>query len=126
MNCKQLVSWISLACLATLTVEAVNPRPANAQRVPSLYAGQSEWVSWDLTPGEYILEAQTVLNLGDVDVAIHDPTGRRFAQGTVFGGEVIAFTVNPGGQGTYRVRYSMPMCVNPLGACAVTINLRRQ
>ncbi|WP_068515225.1 hypothetical protein [Leptolyngbya sp. O-77] len=64
--------------------------------------------------------------LGDVDVELYDPTGRQFARGQRFGNETIFFTVPPGAEGTFRVRYSMPICVNPLGACNVNISIYRQ
>ncbi|MFQ3616769.1 MAG: hypothetical protein SNJ81_08990 [Cyanobacteriota bacterium] len=64
--------------------------------------------------------------LGDVDVELYAPTGQQFARGRRFGNEAIFFTVPPGAEGTFRIRYSMPICVNPLGACNVNINIYRQ
>lgn len=126
MNYKQFIGRLSLACLAAVAIEGFNPRLATATWLQSLYAGQSAFASWDLGPGRYVLEARTLMNLGDVDIEIYDATGRRFAQGNDLGGEVIYFTVPQGAEGSFRVRYSMPFCVNPAGACAVNVEIRRR
>lgn len=126
MNYKQFIGRISLACLALLAVEGFRPGAAQAEWLRSLYAGQSNWVSWELGPGSYVLQAQTLLNLGDVNVDIYDPTGQRFARGNELGGELIYFTVPQGGGGTFQAEYSMRLCVNPAGACAVNIQIRRR
>lgn len=126
MNYKQFIGRISLACLAILAVEGINPRVAQAEWLQSLYAGQSAWASWNLGPGSYVLQAQTLLNLGDVDVEIYDATGQRFARGNALGSETIYFTVPQGAEGAFQVQYSMPFCVNPAGACAVDIQIRYQ
>lgn len=107
-------------------VEGFNSQEVKAESVPSLHAGQSNSMIWTLSPGNYVLEASTFLGLGDVDVEIYDPAGRRFAVGNRLGDETINFNVPQGAGGDFRVRYSMFLCVNPAGACAVNIDITRR
>ncbi|OLP17023.1 hypothetical protein BST81_18790 [Leptolyngbya sp. 'hensonii'] len=125
MNYKRLMSRVSLACLTIVLMERLDPLTAKAEAVRPLYAGGTDWVRLTINrPGGYILEATSVL--GDVDVELYDTTGQRFARGKKLGNETIFFNVPSGAEGVFRVRYSMPICVNPLGACNVNINLYPQ
>ncbi|MEB3293087.1 MAG: hypothetical protein VKJ24_07995 [Synechococcales bacterium] len=120
---KSLAARVSLACLALLCLEAMQPKVARAEWLKSLYAGQSAWATYTLNPGNYVLEASTLLNLGDVDIEIYDTTGTRFAKGTKMGSERIFFSVPQGAEGGFSVKYSMPFCINPAGPCPVNIVL---
>lgn len=125
MNYQRLISRVSLACLTVLLLEGLNPLAAKAEWVRSLYAGEANWVTLTINnPGGYILEVNSAL--GDVDVDLYDTTGRRFARGKKLGDETISFSVPPGAEGVFRVRYSMPFCINPMGACGVNMNIYRQ
>lgn len=126
MNYKRLIGRVSFACLAILLTEGLNPVAANAERVRSLYAQESDWVNLTVNPGVYILQVAAIANLGDVDVDLYDTNGRRFARGTRVGNETIRFTVPQGAEGVFQVRYSMPFCLNPAGPCGVTMNLYPQ
>ncbi len=123
---KPMLAKVSLVCLALLCVEALQPRQAMAKWLNSLYAGQHDWATYSLAPGDYVLKANTVFNLGDVDIDIYDTTGQRFAKGREMGGETIPFTVPQGAAGDFKVKYSMPLCINPAGACVVDMEIYRQ
>jgi hypothetical protein len=123
---KPLVARVSLACLALLCVEAVQPKVARAEWFRSLYAGQSDWVTYTLNPGRYVLDASTLLNLGDVDVEIYDTTGTRFVKGNKVGRDRVFFNVPQGAEGEFKVKYSMPFCINPAGPCAVNLDISSQ
>ncbi len=125
MNYQRLVRRVSLMCLAIALMEGLNPLAAKAEPVRPLYPGEANWATLTINrPGSYILEVSSAL--GDVDVELYDPTGRQFARGRRFGNETIFFNVPAGAEGVFRVRYSMPFCVNPLGACNVNINIYTQ
>ncbi|WP_448596952.1 hypothetical protein [Thermoleptolyngbya sp.] len=125
MNYRRLLSQVSLACLTIVLIEGLKPLAAKAEPVSPLHAGTANWATLTINrPGGYILEVTSAL--GDVDVEVYDPAGRRFAQGRRLGNETIFFNVPPGAEGTFRIRYSMAICVNPLGACGVNINIYRQ
>lgn len=125
MNYQRLISRVSLACLTIVLMEGLNPLAAKAEPVSPLYAGGANWATLTInSAGSYILEVNSAL--GDVDVELYAPTGQQFARSRRFGNETIFFNVPPGAEGTFRVRYSMPICVNPLGACNVNINIYRQ
>lgn len=126
MNYKRLGCQVSLALFAVFCMEGLQPREVMAKLFRSLYAGQDDWVTWTLSPGSYILQASTILNLGDVDIEIYDTTGRRFATGKKLGSETIYFNVPQGAEGDFKIKYSMPFCVNPAGACAVNIDIFTQ
>ena len=123
MNYRRLIYQISLACFAILFVEGLNQREAKAEWVRSLYAGQHNWATLTLSPGSYVLKATTFLNLGDVDIEIYDTTDQKFVEGKKVGSETISFNVPQGAQGVFKIKYSMPFCVNPAGACAVNIDI---
>lgn len=123
---KPLVAKISLACLALVCVEAVQPKVARAEWFRSLYAGQSAWVNYTLNSGSYVIEASTFLGLGDVDIEIYDTNGTRFAKANKVGRDRIAFDVPQGAEGNFKLKYSMPFCINPAGACAVNIDISSQ
>ena len=123
---RPLVARVSLACLALFCVEAVQPRAAMAKWFNSLYAGQHDWATYTLGAGDYVLKASTVFNLGDVDIDIYDTTGQRFRKGREMGSETIYFTVPQGAEGDFKVKYSMPFCINPAGACVVDMDIFRQ
>jgi hypothetical protein len=126
MNYQRFVSQVSFACFAVLCVEGLQPREAMAKWFNSLYAGQHDWATYSLAPGDYVLKASTVLNLGDVDIDIYDTTGQRFAKGRKMGSETIDFTVPQGAGGDFKVKYSMPFCINPAGACIVDMDIYKQ
>jgi len=126
MNMKSLrsIAFVPLACLILFLLEGVNPRAANASFVGSLYAGQRGYVDYNLSPGTYVLNAATAL--GDVDIRIYDATRRTLlieAPNQV-GNESFEFTVYNGG--TFSIQYSMFACINPLGACPVTVEVLRR
>ncbi|WP_293145834.1 MULTISPECIES: hypothetical protein [unclassified Microcoleus] len=126
MNYQRLVCQVSLACFAVFCMEGLQPREVMAKLFRSLYAGQHDWVTWTLAPGSYVLKASTLLNLGDVDIEIYDTTDQRFAKGNKLGSETIFFNVPQGAEGDFKIKYSMPLCVNPAGACAVNIDIFSQ
>ena len=123
---KPLVAQFSLACLALVCVEAVQPKIARAEWLKSLYAGQFAWATYTLNSGNYVLEASTLLNLGDVDIEIYDTAGNRFVKSTKMGGEQIFFSIPQGAEGSFKVKYSMPFCINPAGSCPVNIDISRR
>jgi hypothetical protein len=123
---KPLVTKVSLACLALICVEAVQPKIARAEWLKSLYAGQSAWATYNLNAGDYVLEASTLLNLGDVDIELYDAADNQFAKGKKLGGEQIFFNVPQGAEGSFKVKYSMPFCINPAGSCPVNIDISRR
>ncbi|MBH8572354.1 hypothetical protein I8752_04755 [Nostocaceae cyanobacterium CENA369] len=124
MNYWALICRVCLACSAFFILEGLMAQEARGEWVRSLYAGQSDWVKWNLSQGSYVLEASTLLNAGDVDIEFYDYTGQNLLfKGNKAGGEIIPFTVNQ--EGDFYIKYSMPVCINPWGACAVEINVKR-
>ncbi|NJO64731.1 MAG: hypothetical protein HC836_43325 [Richelia sp. RM2_1_2] len=119
-----LLKIILLIFTCLTVVEILHPLEARGEWFRSVYAGQSDWVKWNLAQGNYVLEANTFLNLGDVDIEFYDYTGKNLLfKSNSSGNETISFTVNQGG--TFLIKYSMPVCINPWGACAVEINIKR-
>lgn len=118
-----LIAKVSLICLSLLCLEAVQPQKAMAKWFNALYAGQHAWTTYTLEAGNYVLKASTVLNLGDVDIDIYDTTGQRFAKGRKVGSETIYFNVPQGAEGNFKIKYSMPFCLNPAGACVVDMDV---
>jgi hypothetical protein len=123
LKIKALATLAAISAFAVLGMEALQPQAAMAKWFRSLYAGQHDWVTWTIDPGEYVLEASTLLNLGDVDIEIYDTRGQMFASGKKLGGETIFFSVPQGAEGDFKIKYSMPLCINPAGACPVNINI---
>ena len=124
MKFLRFIALVPLACSILFLVEGVNPRAAKASFVGSLYAGQRSYVDYNLSPGTYVLNAEAIL--GDVDIHIYDATRRTLliqAPNRV-GNESFEFTVSNGG--TLSIRYSMFACINPLGACPVTVAVSRR
>ncbi|HBK63041.1 MAG TPA: hypothetical protein DD000_05780 [Cyanobacteria bacterium UBA11166] len=121
MNYRRLICIVSsLACLAVLIAEGYQPRKAMAEFAGYLYAQQYNWVTYNLAPGSYRLEASTWLNLGDVDIEVYDSTRQNLLfKSNKLGGEIINFTVNRGGD--FHIKYKMLLCANPAGACGVDI-----
>ena len=75
-------------------------------------------------PGDYILEASTFLDAGNVDIEFYDDTAENLLFSSKEGvSETIPFTVHQGGD--FYIKYLMPVCINPWGACAVEINVSR-
>jgi len=124
MKFLRFIALVPLACSILFLVEGVNPRAAKASFVGSLYAGQRSYVDYNLSPGTYVLNAEAIL--GDVDIHIYDATRRTLliqAPNRV-GNESFEFTVSNGG--TFSIQYSMFACINPLGACPVTVAVIRR
>lgn len=126
MNYTRLIRQISLACFATFLMEGLNPQAAKAEWMRSLYAGNHDWANWSLSSGSYVLEASTFLNLGDVNVELYNAAGQRVAVGNALGSDTVFFSVPQGTQADLQVRYSMRLCANPMGACAVNLSVRRR
>ena len=94
---------------------------AKAEWYRSIYSGQHDWIDLRVNPGTYSVNASTLMDLGDVDIALYDSTGQNLLlEDTSFGDARLVFTTSTGGH--YKVKYSMFACVNPFGACAVEIN----
>lgn len=125
-NYSRLISRVSsFACVAVLIAEGYQPQKAMAEFAGYLYAQQYDWVSYNLDPGTYHLEASTWLNLGDVDIEIYDSTRQNLLlKSNKAGGEIMHFTVQQGGD--FYIKYSMPFCINPAGACGVDIKVIRE
>lgn len=81
-------------------------------------------IKWSLNPGDYVLEASTLLNAGNIDIEFYDHTGENLLFRSNEGvSETIPFTVHQGGD--FYIKYSISVCINPWGACAVEINVNR-
>lgn len=122
-NLRTIAAALPLACSVFLFLEGMNPREAKAEFVGSLHSGQNRYVDYTLSPGNYVLNASAFL--GDVNIKIYDSTRRTvlLEAPNRFGNETLEFTVPSGGGGTYSIQYSMFACVNPLGACPVTVEI---
>lgn len=124
MKLLRSIALVPLAFSTFFLVEGLAPRAANARFVGSLYSGQRSYVDYNLSPGTYVLNASTIL--GDVDIRIYDATRRTLLleAPNKIGNESFEFTVN--NRGTFSIQYSMFACVNPVGACPVSIEVLRR
>lgn len=123
----RLAKYCRLVCQAVLigsvfsVVEAGwNPQKAKAEE--ALNPNQYAWVNYNLSPGNYTLEATSYW--GDVDIEIYGLNGELALRGRNFGNESMSFTVYRAG--VYGIKYSMPICLNPFGACDVDIEVLHQ
>lgn len=118
-------AWNRLLVAVTITPLALGgllTQSAYATWVRSLYAGQSDWATVTLLEGNHTIVASTLWSLGDVDIELYDSTRQTLiGRSNKLGNESMNVTVYQAG--TFHIKYSMPMCVNPLGACAVEINI---
>ena len=113
---------LATAVISPLLICCVAAESARAEWVRSLYAGQSDWVPVTLDRGDYTIAASTLWSLGDVDIELYDASRQtRIARTNAFGNDQMNITVHRGG--TFYIKYSMPFCVNPAGACAVNIDV---
>ncbi|WP_198807776.1 hypothetical protein [Leptolyngbya sp. BL0902] len=124
MKILQSIVFIPLTASILFLAEGVNPRSASARFIGSLHSGQRNYVDYNLGPGTYVLNASTIL--GDVDIRIYDATRRNLLLEAPnrIGNESFEFTVNHGG--TFSIQYSMFGCINPLGACPVSLEVIRR
>ena len=120
-KCCQLVCQAALLGSVISAVEASwSPQKAKAEE--ALNPNQYAWVNYNLQPGSYLLEATSYW--GDVDIEVYDLNGELALQGRNFGNESMSFTIYRAG--VYGIKYLMPICLNPFGACDVDIEVLQQ
>jgi len=121
MIVKNILGRISVVTIASaIFIGGVLAQKARAEWLRSLYAGQQSWAQVYLGTGEQTIVAETLLNLGDIDIELYDSSGQNLiARANRVGNEQMTVIVHQ--ESYFALKYSMPFCINPLGACAVNI-----
>jgi hypothetical protein len=121
MKMNNFQKRVSVAVTAIpLVLCSIFVQDAKADMFRSLSAGQENWINVTLDEGRHAIIANSPGSLGDVDIYLYDTSGEYVMQSNSFGTDRIDFTVNRGG--TYYIKYKMSTCINPFGACNVSLD----
>ncbi len=122
MNVRKIAQKaISTALITPVLLGGFFAQASKAEWVKSLPAGGEDWVSYDLSRGDYLFEASTLWSLGDVDIEVYDSSNNLIGRANTLGTDRIRLSAAY--RDTFYVKYKMPFCVNPVGDCAVNISV---